>query len=388
MGDFSNNGYSRDRLEDYFQRIKDGYKIIFGENIDLSPDSQDGQIVGILSEIYADLDQFAEAAYKSFNPQESQGTSLSSLVLLNGIRRKDATSSNATITCTGTNGTVIPAGSAVKTSDSGERFIIDFDISISSGTGTGSCTAENTGAVQALAGTLTVIDTPISGWESVTNNNDADLGNDEETDAELRTRRRKSVAISARNVVDTIFAQLSNLENVVAVRVLENVEDEDDPTTGIRAHGIRCIVQGGDDEKIANTIWLNKTGGSPTDGDQIVNITDSQGAEQEIRFDRPNDVAVYIDLTVQKFDNYPADGDDQIKREIVDYFENDPETAVSIGDDVSYNEIFRPAYRVDGFSASSLKIGTSSPPTGETDISINFDELARFDTSRINIYTV
>ncbi len=387
MGTFSNDGYKRERLEDFQLEITEGYKLIFGDNIDMSGDSQDGQIAAIMAEIFSNIDQDVESIYKSFDPSQSQGTSLSILVLLNGLTRKAKGFSTVTISVTGTDSTIIPEGKIVSTSDSGERFVISAPITISGGVGTGLAIAELSGAVQAVASTLTIIETPVTGWATVTNPSDANVGQEEESDQDLRIRRRKSTAILARNVVEAIFAKLLDIETVIAVKVLENVEDEFDEETGIRAHGIRCIIQGGTDEEIVDVIFDNKTGGSPTDGTIKSSKVNSQGQNIEIRYDRPTDSNIYITIDVTKFADYPIDGDDQIKQEIVNYFETE-ETSLTIGDDVIASEIYRPAYRVQGFSSSGLRIGTSASPTESDDIVIDFDGLARFDTSRIIINEV
>jgi uncharacterized phage protein gp47/JayE len=385
MGTFSNDGYARERLDEFLQEIIDGFKTIFGENIDVSADSIDGQIIGILAEAFSDLDQNVELISKTCNPAEAAGNQLSTLVTINGIARKDATYSTVSIDITGVNGTIIPAGSIIKTSDeAANRFIIDSDITISGTTGSGTATAENAGAVIALTGTLTVIDTPKLGWQTVTNPTDASLGQEEESDAELRVRRKQSVSISARNTIESIAAELINLDGVTEVKVLENVTDTTDDN-GIRPHGTLSIVDGGDDTEIRQAIWDNKTGGSPTDGSDIGNIVDSQGITQEIRFSRPTDVDIYIDVTIIKNSSYPADGDTQIKQSIVDYFESDVDNKLGIGDDVEHTEIYAPIYQIQGFKVNGLRSGKTPDPTGQVDIPIAFNEFARFDTGRINI---
>ena len=90
-------------------------------------------------------------------------------------------------------------------------------------------------------------------------------------------------------------------------------------------------------------------------------------------------------MTIDTHDGYTADGDDQLKDQIISYFETEPSSLLQIGDDVVYTEIYRPCYRVPNWVAKGLKLGTSPSPTGEVDLSIAYDSRARFDTSRINI---
>lgn len=116
-------GFNRKRLADIKAELEASYKLIFGDNIDVTPQSVFGQIIGIHSEREADLWEQSEFVYNAFYPSTAQGTSLSSLVTLNGITRQEATKSTVTIACGGTNGTIIPAGSIVSTSDTKEQFV-------------------------------------------------------------------------------------------------------------------------------------------------------------------------------------------------------------------------------------------------------------------------
>lgn len=68
------------------------------------------------------------------------------------------------------------------------------------GTMTATATSSNSGAVAALAGTITTINTPTRGWASVTNPAAATVGAPAETDAELRIRQGQSVALPFRRL--------------------------------------------------------------------------------------------------------------------------------------------------------------------------------------------
>ena len=47
--------------------------------------------------------------------------------------------------------------------------------------------------------------------------------------------------------------------------------------------------------------------------------------------------------------------------------------------------LYTPINEVNGFSIVSLKIGKEESPTGETDIPIQFNEVARFYTQNITV---
>ena len=61
---------------------------IFGDDIYIEPDSQDGQLLGVYSLALSDLNAAAVAVYNAFSPATAQGNGLSSVVKINGLRRK------------------------------------------------------------------------------------------------------------------------------------------------------------------------------------------------------------------------------------------------------------------------------------------------------------
>ncbi|MCK5026671.1 MAG: baseplate J/gp47 family protein, partial [Nanoarchaeota archaeon] len=186
MSGLTATGFERKRLVDIKADIETRLKLIFGENIDLSPQSGFGQFVGIESEAQSDQWESQENIYNSQYPSTAQGVQLSNVVMYNGIERFKASNSTVTGTISGINGTVIPAGSKASVVATGDIFVTLSEATISGGSVAVAMNSEEKGSIEATAGTLTVIETPIFGWVSITNNNDALVGSGEETDAELR----------------------------------------------------------------------------------------------------------------------------------------------------------------------------------------------------------
>lgn len=384
----TDKGFSRKRLDLLLQELNSEVKAIFGENFNVSPESPDGQINGVVSESNANLWEIAEEAYNAFNPSLAKGNTLSNLVQINGITRIAAKASRALLTASGTAGTVIPQNSIVKTSDTEVEFLTEQQVTILSG---GSvdvfASATITGPIQALAGTLTEIETPITGWDSVTNTEDAILGNDEETDPELRARRRRSVARDAQSIIDSIRAEILAVAGVTQLVILENDTSADPDAQGLPAHSIQAVVLGGEDANIARAIFLKKTLGANTFGEVTVNIQDTQGFDHPINFSRPVEVPIYVVVNITVIDEFPAEGPEQIKQAIVDYVNGDLVTGRGffLGDDVIHSELYTPINTVPGFTVDDLFIGTSASPTTDNDIPIDITELATFDIANIEV---
>ena len=380
-------GFKRKRLDLLLEELNSEVKAIFGENFNVSPESPDGQINGVISESNANLWEIAEEAYNAFNPSAATGATLSNLVQLNGIRRLPATYSRVQLSISGTAGTVIPQGSLVSTNDTGDQFSTESEITLD-GAGNGAVFAKavETGPIQALAGTVTQIDTPITGWSSVTNSLSAELGSNLETDVELRSRRERSVATASQAMVDSLFAAVANIEGVTNTVVLENDTDSVDGN-GLPPHSFQVIVVGGDNTEIAQTIWNKKPAGITSFGSTTVPINDSQGISHDISFSRPTTVDIYVEVTVTPDSEYPANGDDLIKQYIVDYANGDliSGRGFSLGDDVIYTRLYTPINKVQGHEISDLRIDIVSPPTGTSNITIDSTEISNFLIANITV---
>lgn len=384
MSGLSADGFERKRLADIKSDIEDRLKLVFGENIDLDPQSGFGQFVGIESEAIADQWESQENIYNSQYPSTAQGNQLSNVVQYNGIERQEATNSTVTGTITGAEGTVIPAGSQASVVSTGDIFITLEEVIIPvSGTITVAMQSQETGPIEAVAGTLTNIETPIFGWTSITNSNDALVGRDEETDAELRIRREQSTQALGQNLVDSLFGQLLNLEGVEDAIVISNGTDA--TVDGIPAHQFLSSILGGDNDEIADTIWDNTPQGILSFGDTTIEITDDQGFPQDVKFTRPSDVEIYfkIDITIDVTE-FPGSGEVDIKSAVAAY----GLANFKISDDVIRSEFYSPINTVPGILSIDLFIGLSASPAGVANLPITTAEVSRYDTTRVEVNIV
>ena len=251
--------------------------------------------------------------------------------------------------------------------------------------------SESTGPIQAPAGTLTQIVTPILGWDSATNSLDATLGRDLETDTDLRVRRRASLAIAGATTLPAIQSALLALDSVEAVVVIENdttVTDGD----GRPAKSFESIVLGGSDADIARVIWEDKPIGIETHGSESVVHIDELGSPRLINFSRPTEIYTHIRVsyTLNPEESFPSTGESAILESVLETGQ-----ALSIGDDVIPSRFFGPIYRsVTGIGELTVEVATSAGPLDppgayqETTLTINSTEISSFDSSRIVIQQV
>lgn len=89
--------------------------------------------------------------------------------------------------------------------------------------GIGSATATQTGPLFAPAGTLTVINSPISGWNAVNNPLDAIPGTNIETDTEALARRNTLLAENANGPIQSIVEKVLEVPGVMQALPFENL---------------------------------------------------------------------------------------------------------------------------------------------------------------------
>lgn len=242
----------------------------------------------------------------------------------------------------------------------------------------GEVVAVESGIIIQPTNTIDTILTPMLGWDSVINPIAATPGEDRETDEELRLRFRNGKFDRATNTLDAIYSALINLDNVSEVTIYENDTSTVDGN-GVPAHSFLPIVVGGLSTDIANAIWDNKPIGILSYGNTTVSISDVQGFPHDISFSRPNALVIYISMDITTDVNFPANGNDLIKSNIIQYFADN----LGTGDDVIYSRLYTPINAVGGHQVNTLTIGTSPSPVGVVNIPVAFDQIA--SVSSINI---
>ena len=370
--------------DDILEDLINAFQTIYGAGAYLGTDSQDYQLLSEFSEKIYDTYQALEIAYNAHSPVTAIGTGLDYIVALNGISRKAATRSTVDLTLSGTAGTVINNGKALDTNnnmwDLPEQVTLDGE-----GTAIVSAICETSGVIQAAAGTINRIATPTRGWESVTNLGGATAGIAVETDSELRGRQADSVARASQSVLEGLKGQLLELDDVDRVECYENYTDETDDN-GLPPHSVCCVVEGGDDDEIAETIWLSKGMGCGTHGDESVDVVDEGGRTSTIKFSHVTYVDVDITLNITRKAGYAASTITEITTAIVDYLKD-----FSIGTDLTTSIIWMVAqeinadYRTPTFKITSVLAARHGETQSVADVEINFDEVARGNAANITI---
>lgn len=359
----------------------DGVKAIYGDDIYLEVDSMDYQLLSIFARAIYEEEQCAQMNYQARSPvTASTRDALDALVTINGLKSKAASKSTANVTLTGTPYTLIQGG--VIQSLAGDKWDLPESVTIgSNGTISVVATAQELGSIAASANTITRIVTPTYGWTSVTNEYQASVGQPVETMIELKERQQATVATPSQTPKAGISSAIYNIEGVTNFVVYENdtssAKEYDTSTKeGGPANSVTCVIEGGDDYKLAQAIDLRKTPGCYLAGDIVIPISDSFGSQNNIRFYRPENKATVATFNIKALLGYSTEVGEQIKEAVVNYL-----SKLGISDNLYLSQLWEAALSVSPdikpyFSLRSVTQGVISElkaATGYIDLLQNLD---------------
>ena len=308
-------------LAELREEMRDDARAAFGAGVQLGADSVFGQLIDLVADIAATNYEALQGVYDAFDPDAASGVNLDSLASLTGITREAARASVAVLTLTGTPATLIPLGTLVRVPN-GPTFATSAAVIIGGGgTVDVSSTATVTGPLEAVAGSITEIVTPVVGLSSVTNALDAVVGRNIETDQEFRSRRVASQQAKGAATDPAIRAALLALLIVDQALVISNRTLAVD-AFGIPPKAFRAIVWPDPgvypaDVAIFETIYQEQPAGIESDGARSATVTDSQGFSQTIKYSVATELRAVIDVTLLTGAGFPIDGNDQVTAAIV-----------------------------------------------------------------------
>ena len=380
----SENGISAPTYDEILNYFKEQARQIFGADIVLDNDSQDGQLLAIVAAALSDVNAQAIATYNAFNPQTAKGVALDNAVAVNGLTRREATNSEVDVRLVGQAGTIINNGVVFDAFEN--RWLLPDTVTIpSTGEITVTATAEEAGAISAAVGSVNRIGTPTLGWQSVSNPSAAAVGVAVETDNELQARQARSTALPSVSLWTGIIAALLNTDGVTRVTGINNDTDSTD-ANGVPAHSIAMIVDGGDVAEIGETIFKRKGEGCGTYGSTMTTYVDEYGFPNDIYFSRPVIKQISVTLTITASASYLSTDGDAAKVRIAEYI-----NALSIGESVNLVRVLGAAIALakldmdERFDVTSITMGADGGAETAADIAIDWNEAASCDVSDVTV---
>lgn len=368
------------------------FRAVFGQSLSVDPSTPQGMLITRIAEMRDSVARNNCDVANQINPNVAGGVFLDALVGLHFGQRRAASRSTVTATVTGTNGTIIPKGSVAKTTI-GARFETMYAVTISGSTSV-QMQAIETGPVGADAGTLTKIETAISGWSTVTNPIAATLGGDVESDAQLRSRRLDMLGTQSTSTIAAIRSRLSaQVGGLISHAVVDNPTLSAKTIKGvsIAAKSIAVFTAGGASADIARAIYNTTPAGVPTVGATTVNVADTvvSGYSTPIKYTDAAAVPVLVKVTV---DTSPLDLQTIIPELVVDYANGEGATPRNfvIGGDVLPFEIA--SYinsRKPSINIRNVEITKASPVSwSNSPITIDLNQIPTIQLSSVTVVLV
>lgn len=404
-------GYVKKLTSDFELDLQTALRAEVDPNLDLSPTEPMGQATGIFADALAQADERIEAIYNGYNPNDAEGLQLDNVCSITGTKRRAATKSRVVLTCNLNASSTIPVGTQANVlgqpanlwqligfGTSTTKFTRSALVSTTAGNYSAVFEAVSTGPTVANAGTLTVITAgTVTGLNSITNPNDAVLGTDVETDAQLRLRREEELQQQGNGTLDAIRAALLEVPGVINAFVFENTTDAFD-SAGRPPHSIEAIIFDGispaaDNNAVAQALWNNKPAGIPyysaTASSGVA--TDSQSVPQTVAFSRAVIVPIYLSYTVHKDTSFDTvNGPAAVKATVAAY----AAAKMTLGSLVKA-QLFAmvpvidfPVYGIQGVVETTLTLDIVPSPVGTSDLSMSSRQYPYIQTANITVTVV
>lgn len=329
---YDENGLVIQNLSEILDERESACQDFLGSDFTIAGES----VVGNLQASDADRELALQEALlylaTQLDPNQAEGIWLDYICALNNIQRYQATKSTIPIKVIGTVGTAKNTGEITIVDETTDEYYTNSGAFIIGEDGTVNTifTATSFGAITALPSSNFSLKTPSIGISSVEYNSsgEATVGRNTETDEELRARRLDAVTYTASSILSSIRASVAQVEGVTYLNAYEN--DTMSEVDTLPAKSFEIVVEGGDDDEIANAILLKKPAGIQAFGTTTKTVEDSDGNIFNIGFTRPEKIAIDYRLTFTSDDTQTEEWIENLKNELYKAFNN----LYNVGDDV------------------------------------------------------
>lgn len=390
-----------------FTQIRDAittrYKEVYGQDIDLTvtPTNADGIFVNDLALMVNNILQSIKTTYANLDVNTASGVYLDNLCRLSNIVRKPATPSNVYITVKNIGNDPI---TIKKSSDTDGTTFVDVsgsewlyegdDVVLNAGTSQSiQVFSSIAGEVEAVAGSI--VQAIGNQYLEVNQPTNANLGNDAETDSELRARRAQSVGATGATVLEALAGALLSITAIRDVKIYNNNTNSNMTAldgTVVGPHSIYVIVRREDgiivpDSTIGQLISDMLTPGIGTTESAVATKKSYNVGRASQYLSLADEIFHWkecvpvttgtITITLSKFANYSNETAALIQQRVIEYFD-----ALPIGQAPNQNDVLFTAMTADptfnGLPTYSVTSITGVPTT-------NADTYFKFSASNIEV---
>lgn len=355
-------------------------------NPNLAADSKISLRIGIMAKMLIDAWEALEAVFNAPFPTGADDATMPNVMDLVGLQFLLPAKSIATCQFLGNPGTVIPIGTQIANTDTGDLFESTVAVTLDpSGEGEAVFQALVAGPANVDLGALTTIINPITGWAFVANAAAGSVGRLGETVAEARIRRAQSLQVIGASAIDAIVARVLNeVPNVTECIGLTNRTLTVDTTGGaVRpAKSNELLVIGGLPEDVGSKLWECTAGGIELWGTTSVNVTDSQGNTQVVKYTVPALIPIQIEVTITRYNArlIPLDYIALVQNAIAAYA-----LQQAIGQPAILSRWMVPVYGITGITEVTLRQKTGIFPFADADIILGYAQKATVTPSDVSV---
>lgn len=314
-------GYTAEGLNlltynEIIEKLTSAFQSLYGDDIDLSSNTPDGQLLRIFAQMLADEHDTMRDIDNSFSPDVARGAAQDYRYSLNAIERKAGLYTSVPVTFTVTNTTSVSGldgqipdeAETWGVTDGNDKFLINSSETFTAGTYTRQFTCTRMAAVNPPIGSITQQIASVNNINitDITNSAPTAIGASQESDDAFFNRREQSFVNSGMNCCDSITNELLELPTVVNAKAYEhNYTDYPDSTDadGIPLNTIWVVVNGGSANEIVKAIYENISG-TATKGSQSGSVISDSGQTLTFNFDYAITQNIYLKFNIQKL--YPT----------------------------------------------------------------------------------
>lgn len=381
----TSNGFFSMNFEELREEIDAYQKANISEGLDLTDDSIDGVENASNCRQLAKLWEHLEILISNLNPDDAEGWILEQIAAISGTKKTKWTKTRVLATVNLDALVTLPVGSIANlTARPNVRFktVEEVTAGASGGNYEIEFIAVDDGEIRVDVGELSEINVAVSGWNSVYNNaEEFYTGTEPEDDPDFRAKRERELASTGSSTLDAIIAAVSLVSGVTDVVGYENPYPT--PQGIMPPHSMWLIVRGGLDADVAQAIYDSRAGGrAGLVGDEVVTINDSQNRPHDIRFDRPEELSLYISYTVTTEDGWGGtDSVAEIKAAAKAYIDS-----LRTGHDIIHGKLESAGQDVSGvYDVTALTIGFVDPPVETGNLTVDTLQYVSVDEDDIDV---
>ena len=381
------NGFVCPIVDEIVESIGNDQVRFVSTDIDLDPDSPNGQNNGIFADRLASAWPALRALDAAFSRSGAEGDMLTRVGELTGTVQGGPTTTKVTAQCVLTTGTLLQAGVALA-SLTGKPDVLFTPVSDFTATTDGTHNvlfeALDTGPVICPSGAsgLTTIATPISGWTAVSNSSAGVLGSTGATEAEFRAAQVEDLSRTGTSTAAAISVDIEAVAGVISCQTLENYTDHLDGN-GLPPHSIEPVVYHDGTvvlTELAKAIYEAKGAGIQTFGTETASFVDADGVTQTVYYSVVTERPVYLSYVLSVGAGYV--GDVAVKSSVVSTMTGKSKPGIDV---IALTAMYQPVLLTGVLDVTTFRLGLSGPPSGTANIAISPREIATFDVSRVTV---